>query len=362
MCKNTFESTSATASATRRRVTRLAGFLAVSAIAVLSINSVAGQGKRQDSRPPLTIQKQGAFAVGGTILGDPDSRSLHCDHGYVDYEIPVNPRRINLVMWHSAAATAFLNRWDGGEGYQSIFLRRGYPVYIWDGPQIGRADWGCTDHSYKPGIGRDQGNFTAWRFGVKYPNWFEGTQFPKDDAEAWNQASRARYVEYDTVENAQMQSDAAAKLMDKIGPSVAVTNSAGGMRALLTGLKTNNLAGIVMYENVGYLYPEGEGPGVPTTGFGPIYVPLEQFKKLTKIPMQVVWGDNTDKSPTYASSVKMSKLFAEIVNKYGGKVQILMLPDAGLKGNTHLPFADMNNVAVADLMSKFLAENGLDKR
>jgi hypothetical protein len=58
----------------------------------------------------------------------------------------------------------------------------------------------------------------------------------------------------------------------------------------------------------------------------------------------------------------LSKLFAEKINKYGGKAQVLMLPDAGLKGNTHIPFADMNNVAVADLLSKFLAENGLDKR
>jgi len=41
---------------------------------------------------------------------------------------------------------------------------------------------------------------------------------------------------------------------------------------------------------------------------------------------------------------------------------VLRLPDAGLKGNTHLPFADMNNVAVADLLSKYPAENGLDKR
>ena len=187
-------------------------------------------------------------------------------------------------------------------------------------------------------------------------------QFPTNDAEAWNQASRARYDEFDTVENAQLQSDAAAKLMDKIGPSVALTNSAGGMRAILTGLKTNNLAGIVMYENVGYVYPEGEGPGGPTTGFGPIYVPLDEFKKLTKIPMQMVWGDNTDKVGNFTSTIRMSKLFAEKVNKYGGKATVLMLPDAGLKGNTHIPFADMNNVAVADLLSKFLAENGLDKR
>jgi hypothetical protein len=143
---------------------------------------------------------------------------------------------------------------------------------------------------------------------------------------------------------------------------LSITNSAGGMRAILTALKTNNMAAIVMYENVGYVYPQGEGPGVPQTGFGPIEVPLEEFKKLAKVPMQMVWGDNVDKSASYTNSFKMSPLFAQKVNKYGGKAQVLRLPDAGLKGNTHIPFADMNNVAVADLLSKFLAENGLDKR
>jgi hypothetical protein len=338
------------------------GFLAAGALAVLATNHVTAQSQRQGTGAPITIQKQGSFAVGGKILGDPDTSSLHCDHGYVDYQIPVNPRRINLVMWHSAAATAWLNRWDGGEGYQSIFLRRGYPVYIWDGPRVGRANWGCAEHVYEPGTGRDQGNFVSWRFGEKYPNWFEGVQFPTKDPEAWNQASRARYLEFDTIENARLQSEAAVKLMDRIGPSVALTNSAGGMRALLTALTTTNLAGIVMYENVGYLYPKDEGPGVPETGFGPIYVSLDEFKKLTKIPLQIVWGDNVEKSATYAERYNMSVLFAEKINKYGGKAQVLRLTDAGLKGNTHIPFADMNNVAVADLLSKFLAENGLDKR
>jgi hypothetical protein len=187
-------------------------------------------------------------------------------------------------------------------------------------------------------------------------------QFPTKDPEAWNQASRARYVEFDSVQNAHLQSEAAAKLLDRIGPSVALTNSAGGLRAILTALKTNNMAGIVMYENVGYVYPQGEGPGGPVGVFGPVEVPLEEFKKLTKIPMQMVWGDNVDKSPSSTNSVRLSRLFAEKITKYGGKAQVLMLPDAGLKGNTHIPFADMNNVAVADLLSKFLAENGLDKR
>jgi hypothetical protein len=40
----------------------------------------------------------------------------------------------------------------------------------------------------------------------------------------------------------------------------------------------------------------------------------------------------------------------------------LLLPEVGLTGNTHLPFADLNNVAVADLLSKFLEDRGLAGR
>jgi hypothetical protein len=78
------------------------------------------------------------------------------------------------------------------------------------------------------------------------------------------------------------------------------------MRALLTAIKTTNVAAIVMYENVGYLFPKGEGPGVPTTGFGPLDVPVDDFKKLTKIPMQVVWATTSTSRPATptASSIR----------------------------------------------------------
>jgi hypothetical protein len=34
--------------------------------------------------------------------------------------------------------------------------------------------------------------------------------------------------------------------------------------------------------------------------------------------------------------------------------------DAGLKGNTHIPFADLNNHEVAALLDAFLGKTGLD--
>jgi hypothetical protein len=329
---------------------------------VFAVALAAGCSNRGDSDPASTIviEKQGAFAIGGNVLGDPDTASLHCDHGVVEYQIPVRPRTINLLMWHSASAGAWQNRWDGGEGFQSIFLRRGFPVYIWDGPRVGRANWACVDTTFMAEIGRDQRNFTAWRFGAEYPHWFDGVQFPKDDAEAWNQAARARYQEFDTVANAQLESDAAAELADRIGPTVALTNSAGGLRALLTALKTDNIKGIVAYENVGYVYPKGEGPSVAEGPFGPVEVPLEEFRKLTRVPMQMVFGDNTDKVERYRTVVEESRRFVALVNHYGGKAEVVLLPELGLEGNTHIPFADLNNVEVADLLSKFLREYELD--
>ena len=329
----------------------------VVAAALLS-GLASGCSRTNADAPAIVIERQGAFAVGGQVLGDA-AASLHCDHGVVEYQIPPDARAVNLLMWHSASAVAWQARWDGGEGFQSIFVRRGFPVYIWDGPRVGRANWGCAETTYTPGVGRDQGNFAAWRFGAEYPNWFDGVQFPKDDPEAFDQAMRGRYQEFDTVANAQLESDAAAVLADKIGPTVALTNSAGGLRALLTALKSDNISGIVMYENVGYVFPEGEGPDLPPGPFGPVEVPLADFRKLTRIPLQAVWGDNVDKSPRYMEALEQSKRFVEVVNKYGGKAEILMLRDAGLTGNTHIPFADLNNVAVAGLLSEFLASHGL---
>lgn len=339
-----------------RRVPRQSK-LAAAAMLVMLLSGCATS-SRDDSA--MLIARQGAFAVGGEVLGDPAVSSLHCDHGVVEYQVPANSRAVNLLMWHSASAVAWQNRWDGGEGFQSIFLRRGFPVYLWDGPRVGRANWGCADTEYAPGIGRDQNNFAAWRFGIEYPNWFDGVQFPRDDAEAWNQATRARYQEFDSLANVHLQSDAAAALADRIGPTVALTNSAGGLRALMTALKSDNIAGIVAYENVGYVFPEGQGPDLPQGPFGPIEVPLEEFRKLTRIPLQIVWGDNVDKTANYSAYLVQARRFVQLINEYGGNAEILMLRDKGLIGNTHIPFADMNNVEVADLLSEFLDAQGLD--
>src|SRR5262249_3361846 len=103
------------------------------------------------NRHPLVIARQGSFMVGGTVITNPgtfdpnhptpDGQTFHGDHAYVQFQIPPEPRDLPLVMWHGAGQ--FSKTWestpDGRQGYQTIFLRRGFAVYILDQPRRGRA-------------------------------------------------------------------------------------------------------------------------------------------------------------------------------------------------------------------------------
>jgi hypothetical protein len=41
-------------------------------------------------------------------------------------------------------------------------------------------------------------------------------------------------------------------------------------------------------------------------------------------------------------------------------VTLVHLPEIGIRGNTHFPFSDLNNVEIADQVAKFLDEKVLN--
>lgn len=56
----------------------------------------------------------------------------------------------------------------------------------------------------------------------------------------------------------------------------------------------------------------------------------------------------------------LTRQWTEIINKHGGDAKVVHLPEAGLHGNIHFPFSDLNNIEIADLLSGFLKEKELD--
>ena len=95
---------------------------------------------------------------------------------------------------------------------------------------------------------------------------------------------------------------------------------------------------------------------------------MADFLKLTRIPIVIYYGDFIAEKPSdlpgpdgWRVSLEMARTWRDTVNRHGGHVTLIRLPEIGIRGNTHFPFSDLNNQQIADLMSKFLNENRLDQ-
>jgi hypothetical protein len=355
-----------------------------SAAAILAAAAALACSVAWSADAPLVIQSQGARPFGGTVVGDPSVASIHCDHGYVEWQVPRSPRKIPLLMVHASSTKTWDTTFDGREGFRNIFLRRGFPVYLTDLPRTGRAGQACKGTEYTPRVNNDQASLTAWRIGIwlpgrPAPEFYPGVQFPVKNANALNEFYRIQYPEFNAPENEQIETDALAVLLSEIGRSVLLTHSSTGIRGWITATKSDNVAAIVSYEPGAAVFPEGEVPPPIARGDGTridagAAVPMSAFMKLTRIPIQIIWGDNipSEMKPENVGprltldnrrvNVMKAKLMVDAINRHGGRATNVMLPENGVTGNTHFPMSDLNNVKIADMLSRFLREQGLDGR
>jgi hypothetical protein len=350
------------------------------AIALLLLQMACNSSKQTIKNGPLIIQQQGSFAIGGTVLKNegmydnlkrtPEGQTFHGDHAYITYQIPDKAKQLPLVFWHGIGQ--FSKTWmttpDGREGFNNIFLRRNYGVYLIDQPRRGSAGRSTVPATINPTPDEQQW-FDVFRIG-KWPDYYDGVQFAKD-SNTRNQYFRQMVPNIGPID-INVTTDAASALFSKIGPAVLVSHSHSGGMGWITAIKNQNVKAIVSYEpGSGFLFPEGEVPPSMESSSGILTaseVPMADFMKLTKIPIIIYYGDNIPDKPSdnpgadgWRVRLAMARLWRDAINKHGGDVTVVHLPEAGIKGNTHFPFSDLNNVEIADLMSNWLKEKGLDK-
>jgi hypothetical protein len=329
--------------------------------------------------PPLVIHEQGSFAVGGTVIRNPgtfdplqpgpEGQTVHGDHAYVFYQVPVDARPLPLVLWHGAGQSS--KTWettpDGREGFQNLFLRRGFSVYLIDQPRRGKAGRSTVPLAVAPTADEQQW-FNQFRLGV-WPSFFPGVQFSRDP-EALVQYFRQMTPNTGPFD-VEVTSDATAALFARIGPGVLVTHSQAGGPGWVTAMKAPNVRAVVAYEpGSGFVFPQDEVPPPLASSGGSLEavgVAPAEFTKLTKIPIIVFYGDNIPEKPTanpgqdsWRVRLQMARLWRDAVNRRGGDATVVHLPQVGIRGNTHFPFSDLNNREIADLLSDFLKTKRLD--
>ena len=277
---------------------------------------------------PVTIVDQGSFLAGGTIVTAPGNykgsteptnnagETLHGDHAYVFYQKPKNAHHNSLVFLH---------------GY-------GQSAKTWETTPDGQL-W-----------------YNNFRIG-QWPEYNANAAVPRDEA------SRDQFFRAMTPDTGAFDEKVVVQAMtavfEKAGDGVLITHSAGGGPGWGTAMASSHVKGVIALEPGTFPFP-AKGTAVS----------MDDFMKLTRIPIIVYFGDNIPKGDTPVANWSednwrvrwnLAKKWEAVMNKYGGHVQVVSLPDIGIKGNTHFMMADLNNEDVANAMEKWMKENGLAK-
>jgi len=364
--------------------------LLITSMTIWMLGCAAERSPKDITSHAITLETQGSFAIGGATVThagtfseknflSPEGQTAYGDHGYVFYQIPQHAHRYPLVFQHGGTQTK--RTWestpDGRDGFQNIFLRKNYSVYLVDHPRMGEAGLSTkADDGKNPWAGNplyaDKTLFMLSRVGNQQ-GVFPGSQFPDDPAsiDAFQRSWNPYSGELDNELNAKTM----AQLLNKIGPSILVTHSMGGTIGWRTPFYTPNVKAIVAYEPGGtpFIFPDSEMPQPINTTFAPLAatalgVPMNEFMKLTQIPIILYYGDYIADQPSPAvgpdkwrSEYKMAQQFVATINRHGGDATLIHLPDIGIKGNSHFLMAEKNNVQLAELMSGWLRSKGLEK-
>lgn len=359
----------------------LSGCLFVACILATPVCFAQDAGKQ-----PILLKTMGSLLFGGIVQKAENGETFHGDHGYAQYYIPQEARNYPLILWHGVGQSG--RSWestpDGREGYQAILPRKGWPVYIIDQPRRGRAGYTRANDVSKgaqPTSSSESEAWNAFRNGIWVPpgpaTLFPNVQFPSDAA------SIDQFFRQQTPNTGEEPRDNAhrafmgrsmASLLERTGPGILVTHSNSGQYGWFSGMeRPERIRAIVAYEPGQVVFPDDEP--VPHIEAGNdlagkmeegIVVPASEFKKLTQIPILVVFGDNVSQKPSEIFNVDVwriarqrAKDFVDAINRHGGDATFVSLPDIGITGNTHAAFADLNNLEVAEQLEKWLVEKHL---
>ena len=325
---------------------------------------------------PVSLARQGSFAVGGRVISDGKGNAFHGDHGYVFYQVPTHARKYPLIFVHGIYQ--FSKTWestpDGRDGFQNMFLAKGYATYNLTMPRRGNA--GRATESGKIDVVFDEALwFNRFRLGI-WPDYFPDTQFPRENPDALNQYFR-QITPNTAAFDHEAAADTLAALFERIGEGILVPHSQGGKHTWMAIPRTDKIKGVVAWEPGGFYTFSDDEPD-PKIDFEIAeqfktneYIKVEPdvFEKFTKMPILIIYGDHIPGKPCgnpeqdeWGVRLQLARLWRDAVNRRGGDVTVIHLPELGYHGNTHFPFSDKNNREMAKIMENWLHEKGLDAR
>jgi len=333
-------------------------------IILLALGVAAGSACAQ-SNETILLRGMGSFHIGGRVIeitGQPIKEVVFTPGGvpakmdpngkyqveqmYVQYFLPQNRRgKLPLLLWHGGGLTGatYETKPDGGDGWLTYFIRKGWDTYISDAVERGRAGWtntfkgeplflpvGDPWERFRIGPPRSWNDDKAKR--ASYP----GVQFPIDAYEQFMKQAVPRWLTTDEQIVA-----AYVELVDEVCPCVVLVHSqSGSFGYKVLEARPEKVKALVAVE--------------PTLGGD-----RNKTEAIKATPILVLYGDNAKDHPRWSKIRQGGVDYAAVLKSAGGSIDVIDLPDVGIKGNSHMVMMDKNSDAVAELIEKWLVGKGL---
>lgn len=272
---------------------------------------------------------------------------------YVEWSGPEpDSDRPPLVLIHGGGGqgTDWLITPDGRPGWAPLLADRGHRVYVIDRPGHGRgAAWGAAlgELGPPPAI-----PWLATLFrpdpGV-HPTAHLQTQWPapggppEGDPALAQILCSSRAMPVDLAASHELERRAGAELLDRVGPAILCTHSAGGPAGWLSAAERPDLVrAIVALEPLGPPY-RAPDQGLPLP-HGLTAIPLPG---LGEIPVLLV-------SAAASALGSFDEAVAGFLTGAGARVQLLRLAEHGVTGNGHGMIFERNHVEVLNVVMNAL--------
>ena len=358
------------------------------------VKSVRPADLHRGSASALTLAAQGFFWAGGQRTETPAGPALRAQM-YTEYWIPQDLRHPwPIVMIHGGGGQGldFLGTADGREGWVHWFVRQGFAVYVVDRPGHGRSpfhpdvlgamsplfptsfleEWFCRPADFPE-------RYLQARLHNKWPGKgvFGDPHFDHFLASTGPAQADMVQAHHDTQA-------AVAALLDAIGPALLLTHSAGGPAGWLAAdARPALVKAIIAVEPVGPPFSERAGgklcwglTAAPLT-FSPSAAkpedlqleerppsrpgtvaclvqrePARQLPNLKSIPIVVVTAEASWMATDNHGAV-------DFLRQAGASVEHLRLEESGVRGNGHAMMLETNSDAVAAVLGRWVAQEGL---
>jgi pimeloyl-ACP methyl ester carboxylesterase len=319
----------------------------------------------------ISLRGQGHFYVGGEtfeVPAMPEAGPMFGAPGlaiknqmYVGYQLvadPQHPYPLVLVHGGGGQASDWFSTPDDRDGWRDYFLAAGFDVYWIDRPGYGRsptsADYGELGPNTSSGIISFLATADLWPGDYADPN--------DPSIQGWLASSPPG-----PYAGNEIAAEDLSLLLDRIGPAIVITHSAGGM----TGWwamddNPDNVVGMIAIEAVGSnILGEDVRSGLTFSPALPASVStvadaegcmLQEEGSVSRLPSLADKPVVLVGSPMGLTEALDLDCATKTLRQAGADASFTYLPDLGFEGNGHFMMADTNSGEIAQVMIDLATE------